>query len=74
MAAINSLSTKPPRKENYFEMWQTSLCPKLAFKTFTFVNVLVQLLLFFVSVAFSGTDEYGLNEQIFLGNNQVTLD
>lgn len=55
-------------------MWQTTLCPKFAFKTFTFINVVVQIAIFFVSVTVSGTEEEGLNKHIFLGNNFRTLD
>jgi hypothetical protein len=55
-------------------MWTNTFCPNFAFKSFTFVNIGVQVMVFFLSVIYSGTDDLGLNEKMFLGNNVYTLD
>jgi len=48
-------------------MWRTTLCPTFTFKSFTFVNVLLQVILFFVALIISATEKSGLSDKVFLG-------
>jgi len=65
----------PPRTESYADMWRLTLCPSFKYKSFTFINSVVQGVLFFIELILSATDEKtGLNEHMFLGLHPHALD
>ena len=55
-------------------MWTTTFCPNFRFRSFSFINVCIQIIVFFIAVVQSGTDEFGFNDKIFLGVNPPTLE
>lgn len=58
---------KPPRKENYFDMWKTTFCPSFTVCSFTFLLIVLQIFLFILTLIHSAFLENGLNDMFFLG-------
>ena len=55
-------------------MWTTTFCPNFTIWSFTFLNVLIQLIIFIASVIFTSTTDQGINDHWFLGNSLETLE
>ena len=56
-------------------MWTSSVCPYFKYKSFTFINTLVQLLIYFMLLLMCATDQkYGMNDKMFLGVHPHILD
>ena len=66
--------TKHPRLETYCDMWTTTFCPNFSICSFSFLNVLLQILVFVGTLVHSMQTELGLNRFIFLGINPFVLE
>ena len=59
---------KPPRKENYWDMWKSTFCSNFTVWSFTFmvylVNTIVYLATLFMTIIQSDRE---LNDKVFLG-------
>ena len=55
-------------------MWTTQFCQNFTVWSFTFLNVLVQLIVFIASLIYTSTTDQGINDHWFLGNSLETLD
>ena len=70
---MDGVQEKHPRQENYCDMWTTTFCPNFTIWSFTFLNVLVQLIFYIGTLIYTSTTEQGLNKYMFLGNSLETL-
>lgn len=64
---------KHPRKENYWDMWKTTFCPKFTPVSFTFLLWLVITAVYVASLLMVIKPERELNWNIFLGPDLRTL-
>ena len=72
---MDGVQIKPPRRENWCDMWTTQFCPNFTIWSFTFLNVLVQLIVFIATLIYtSSSTNQGINNSWFLGNSLETLD
>ena len=44
---------KHPRREHWCDMWTTTFCPNFTIWSFTFLNVIIQLIVFIASLIFT---------------------
>lgn len=55
-------------------MWTTTFCPNFTICSFTFLNCLLQLIVFIVMLVYTSTTDQGLNSSWFLGNSLETIE
>ena len=71
---MDGVQEKHPRREHWCDMWTTTFCPNFSIWSFTFLNVIIQLVIFIASLIFTSQTNQGINEHWFLGNSLETLE
>ena len=71
---MDGVQEKHPRKEHWCDMWTTTFCPNFTIWSFTFLNVVIQLLIWIASLIYTSQTTQGINDHWFLGNSLETLD
>jgi len=66
---MDGQQAKLPRQEHYGDMWTTTFCPSFTIWSFTFLNVIVQLIVFIATLFYTqSSSEQGFTPWMFLGN------
>jgi len=55
-------------------MWTTTFCPAFTIWSFTFINIMIQFILYIATLIYTSQTDQGLNDQWFLGNSLETLE
>ena len=50
---MDGVQEKHPRNEHYGDMWTTTFCPNFTIWSFTFLNVLLQLIIFIATLIYT---------------------
>ena len=64
---------KPPREENYWDMWKTTFCPQFNMLTFTFIIWAINTIVYIVTLFCTLGKDRDLNDIVFLGPSLRTL-
>jgi len=66
-------TTKPPRKENYWDMWKGTFCPQFTMLSFTFIIWVTNTLVYMATLFATVRPSRELNYYVFLGPELTTL-
>ena len=65
---------KPPREENYFDMWKSTFCPQFTPWSFTFLIWVANTIVYIASLCVLVGPEKIVNPLVFLGPDPRTLE
>jgi len=65
---------KRAMNENFWDMWKFTFCPQFKWMSFTFFMVNLNLLVWIITLVFSGINYGGMNQLVFLGPSPKLLD
>lgn len=64
---------KPPRQENYFDMWKSAFCPQFTCFSFTFIIFAINTVMYLLTLFATWFGSGELNRFVFLGPDLKTL-
>eukprot|EP00353_Schmidingerella_taraikaensis_P003034 CAMPEP_0185567722 /NCGR_PEP_ID=MMETSP0434-20130131/894_1 /TAXON_ID=626734 ORGANISM="Favella taraikaensis, Strain Fe Narragansett Bay" /NCGR_SAMPLE_ID=MMETSP0434 /ASSEMBLY_ACC=CAM_ASM_000379 /LENGTH=197 /DNA_ID=CAMNT_0028182011 /DNA_START=23 /DNA_END=616 /DNA_ORIENTATION=+ len=71
---MDGVQEKHPRNEHYWDMWTTTFCPNFTIWSFTFLNVLLQMIVYIAMLFYTqSTSETGFTFYMLWGNTPEAL-
>ena len=73
MGNAGASAGKPPREENYWDMWKSTFCPQFTIVSFTFLVWLINTAVYIITLFMTVSPNKELNYNVFLGPDLRTL-